>query len=114
MRTLLLCAVLTGMRRGELFGLRWEDVDLESHRLFIRRALWRGRFVTPKSRRSRRTIDLAPTLRAALTKLSSFAAQTARRSIRITSFTGTGYACFVVRGSGGSGFTTCATHTQVS
>ena len=71
MRTLLLCAVLTGMRRGELFGLRWEDVDLESHRLFIRRALWRGRFVTPKSRRSRRTIDLAPTLRAALTKLSS-------------------------------------------
>jgi len=67
-RTLLLCAVLTGMRRGELFGLRWEDVDLESHRLFIRRALWRGRFVTPKSRRSRRTIDLAPTLRAALTK----------------------------------------------
>src|SRR5437773_2281105 len=70
-RTLLLCAVLTGMRRGELFGLRWEDVDPERHRLFIRRALWRGRFVTPKSRRSRRTIDLAPTLRAALTKLSS-------------------------------------------
>jgi integrase len=27
-RTLLLCAVLTGMRRGELLGLRWEDADL--------------------------------------------------------------------------------------
>jgi integrase len=70
-RTLILCAVLTGMRRGELFGLRWEDIDLDGHRIFVRRALWRGKFVTPKSRRSRRTIDLAPTLRAALARLPS-------------------------------------------
>ncbi|HET9488803.1 MAG TPA: helix-turn-helix domain-containing protein [Methylomirabilota bacterium] len=50
-RTLILCAVLTGMRRGELLGLRWEDIDLEGHRVFARRALWRGKIVTPKSRR---------------------------------------------------------------
>ena len=70
-RTVLMCAALTGMRHGELFGLRWEDIDLESNRIFVRRALWRGKFVTPKSRRSRRAIDMAPTLRAALSRLSS-------------------------------------------
>jgi integrase len=70
-RTLILCAVLTGMRRGSFSGSQWKDVDLEGHRIFVRRALWRAKFVTPKSRRSRRTIDLAPTLRSALTRLSS-------------------------------------------
>jgi integrase len=70
-RTLLLCAVLTGMRRGELLALKWEDIDLESNRIHVRRSLWRGEFVTPKSRRSRRAIDMAPTLKAALGRLSS-------------------------------------------
>jgi hypothetical protein len=30
---------MTGMRRGEACGLRWEDVDLEKGRLSVRRAL---------------------------------------------------------------------------
>jgi integrase len=68
-RTLVLCAVLTGMRRGELLGLKWEDVDLEGEKIHVRRSLWRGKFTTPKSRRSRRAIDLAATLRAALARL---------------------------------------------
>lgn len=32
-------AVNTGMRRGELLGLRWEDVDIEAASLSVRRAL---------------------------------------------------------------------------
>jgi integrase len=56
------------MRCGELLGLRWEDIDLEGHRIFVRRPLWRGKFVIPNSRRSRR---LAPTLRTALARLPS-------------------------------------------
>ena len=28
---------MTGMRRGEILGLRWEDVDLDSNRLAVRR-----------------------------------------------------------------------------
>ena len=70
-RTLLLCAVLTGMRRGELLGLKWEDIDFEGNRIHVRRALWRRKFVTPKSRRSRRAIDMGPTLKAALGRLPS-------------------------------------------
>ena len=30
---------MTGMRRGEALGLRWEDVDIEAGRLSVRRAL---------------------------------------------------------------------------
>ena len=71
MRTLLLCAVLTGMRRGEVLGLKWEDVDLEGNRIHVRRSLWRGKFVTPSLRRSRRAIDMAPTLKTALARLPS-------------------------------------------
>lgn len=35
-------ALVTGMRRGELLGLRWADVDLDGGWLVVRRALVRG------------------------------------------------------------------------
>jgi integrase len=62
---------MTGMRRGELFGLKWEDIDFEGSRIHVRRAVWRGKFVTPKSRRSRRAIDVTRTLKEALARLPS-------------------------------------------
>jgi integrase len=55
----------------ELLGLKWEDVDFGGNRIHVRRSLWKGRFTTPKSRRSRRAIDMAPTLKAALARLPS-------------------------------------------
>ena len=42
LRTLLLTAVLTGMRQGELFGLQWEDIDFARQLIHVRRSLWRG------------------------------------------------------------------------
>ena len=71
LRTLLLTATLTGMRQGELFGLKWEDIDFEGHQIHVRRALWHGQLGTPKSRRSRRAIDMPPTLEDALQRLST-------------------------------------------
>ena len=32
-------AILTGMRQGEILGLRWKDIDLENHKIFIRQTL---------------------------------------------------------------------------
>jgi len=36
MRAPIALAALTGMRRGELLGLRWTDVDLEGRRVYLR------------------------------------------------------------------------------
>ncbi len=35
LRPLLACAILTGMRKGEMLGLRWENLDLEHGTIFI-------------------------------------------------------------------------------
>ena len=67
------------MRRGELLGLQWGDIDWDNNVIHVRRSLFRHnkeelnggekqlwRFSTPKSKRSIRTVDLSPKLRGAL------------------------------------------------
>jgi integrase len=56
-------ALLTGMRRGEVLGLKWEDVDLARGMLAVRRTLSRGVgggyiFGVPKTAHGRRSIAL--------------------------------------------------------
>jgi integrase len=65
-RTLTFVALGTAMRRGELLALRWQDVQLLDGRLSVREALVKGRFTTPKSRASRRLIELGPRTRELL------------------------------------------------
>jgi integrase len=65
-RVLFATALLTGMRLGELLALKWRDVDLAAATLRVRRSLWRGRFLDPKTRHSVRTIPLTPSLVASL------------------------------------------------
>jgi integrase len=52
-RTMFLVAMRTGMRMGELLGLRWADVDLSAGRVNVRQSYVRGRFGLPKSGKSR-------------------------------------------------------------
>ena len=58
-------AVNTGMRRGELLGLHWQDIDFEVGCLYVRRSVSRvGTFgikeLEPKTQRSKRKIELSP------------------------------------------------------
>lgn len=60
----------TGMRKGEILGLRWEDIDFDNNRLQIQRALqWskgKATFVPPKTQKSKRTVTLPPTVTSVL------------------------------------------------
>jgi len=63
---LLRLAAFTGMRRSELLGLKWRDVDLEDAILRVRRVRYKVGYEMveaerTKSRRGRRVIDLDPT-----------------------------------------------------
>lgn len=58
-------AILSGLRRSELMGLRWQNVDLEAGRISIVETLQRisGKGLVqgqPKTPRSRRSVALAP------------------------------------------------------
>lgn len=64
---LLLCALRTGMRLGELLGLQWGDVDYQGRFIEVRRSLVEGgRVELPKNGKIRRvdlSLMLADTLR---------------------------------------------------
>jgi integrase len=64
-RTMILVALRTGLRFGELVALRWEDVDLVAGKVMVRRRLYRGTFDTPKSGKPRE-VPLSEDARAAL------------------------------------------------
>jgi integrase len=65
-RTLYLTATMTGLRQGELAALRWRDVDWVVGVVRVRRNYTRGRFGTPKTRRSSRAVPMADRVAAEL------------------------------------------------
>src|ERR671918_621527 len=65
-RRIVLTALGTAMRRGELVGLRWRSVNLLEAKIEVREAYVRGRVTTPKSKASRRFVELGPRTLAVL------------------------------------------------
>ena len=65
-------AITTGMRQGEMTGLRWEDVDLEDGTLCVLRTLSKTRdgivFNQPKTAKGRRSVALTHLAIGALEK----------------------------------------------
>lgn len=64
-------ALTTGMRKGELLGLRWEDVDFENNFIYVRRSVWYGSGIhikEPKTEAGKRKIPIIAPLREELLK----------------------------------------------
>lgn len=59
---LFVLALFMGLRRGELLGLKWDDIDWTEKTVTVQRTLQRVngalRAVTPKTKKSRRTVPL--------------------------------------------------------
>lgn len=64
-RNLFLFAFWTGLRTGELIGLRWCDVSADRRRILVRISYSKRHFTTTKGRRAR-WVDLTPPAVAAL------------------------------------------------
>jgi integrase len=59
LEALYVLAIHTGLRQGELLGLKWTDVDLDARRLSMQRSLDAdGTFNPPKRDKSRRTVKV--------------------------------------------------------
>jgi integrase len=69
-RTMVLVAILTGLRVGEILGLRWRDVNLQRGELRVEQAVYRGCVGTPKTKGSKHTLPLPETATQALTDLA--------------------------------------------
>ncbi len=56
--TIYLMAAMTGMRSGELFGLKVSDLDFDRRVIYVRRGMWKGKLQSLKSRSSERTLHM--------------------------------------------------------
>ncbi len=57
-RTLFMLAIFSGARQGELLGLKWSDILWEKNQIAINRTYNNQAFYDPKTKTSRRKIDL--------------------------------------------------------
>jgi integrase len=66
-KTMVGVALLTGLRRGELFALRWKDIGEGDTVLSVREAVYEGHFDAPKTAAGLRRVPLSPAAGALLT-----------------------------------------------
>jgi integrase len=68
-RSLYLTAAMTGLRQGELLGLRWRDVDFDARKIRVVSPYVRGEFGDPKSEGSGRSVPMASRVAETLEEL---------------------------------------------
>jgi integrase len=68
-RAAVLLAVLSGLRRGEIFGLRWKHVDSSEGSVTVAECSYEGRTSAPKTRASRRKVFVGGAVIEALARI---------------------------------------------
>jgi integrase len=101
LHALYVTALGTGLRQGELLGLRWDDIDLDARRLRVRHTLQRVQrklvLLEPKTERSRRSIVLPEVVVTALR--GHHTRQKMDRLVAGTSWVDTGHVFATTRGT---------------
>jgi integrase len=59
-KTLFMAAVTTGLRQGELLGLKWTDINWFNNQINVNRTYNHFRFYEPKTKTSKRKVDVPP------------------------------------------------------
>jgi len=58
-RTMVGLDILTGLRRGEIFALRWKNIDWQAGNLTVSEAVFDGEFNSPKTEAGNRVVPLS-------------------------------------------------------
>ena len=88
-RTIVVLAVMTGLRIGEIVALRWGRINFATGTLRVEETCYEGCFGTPKTRSSRRSVPLAPAVRDALLAHRSRAPDCSPNALVFTTAKGT-------------------------
>jgi integrase len=83
-RTMVRLGILTGMRVGEILGLRRTDVDFLSGQIRIEQANYRGIFGTPKTKGSKRSLPMPRALVAPLARACGHHSAHRRRALNVS------------------------------
>ena len=88
-RTMVGLAILSGLRRGELFALRWKDLDDQARVMTVREAVYDGTFGTPKTAAGARQIPVSDTTLRLLLEWKAYAKNTEREALVFATRLGT-------------------------
>ncbi len=75
-KNLIQFAFYSGLRSSEMIALRWQDIDFENNRIFVRHAYVRGQLKDTKTRSGKREVILQPQSKEALLHQQTFTKQT--------------------------------------
>ncbi len=81
-------AMLTGLRRGELFALRWQAVNLTEAHLTVQEAVYEGAFGTPKTDAGIRRVPLSEPAVALLVKWRARVKRTEPEALVFSTYSG--------------------------